>query len=198
MRATMFVIVLLIISIVIRINADPFLFLPRHMLPPIGIIYTLPFDATVDATQLSGDYVIYALTSSNSQTIIGYRAWQLYTIENTRIGYEDYYLNGTIFHSTRNSVTQECMSVFSRTANCTGWMNTEIKRWDNRCIMSGDELPPNSAAKMTVFADTTDLTRPVKMHVSMMSDISSEGTQIMFQFTSKMQGNIVPNVKCDY
>lgn len=181
--------------IIIGINADPFLFLPRHMLPSIGIVYNMSFVATFGTSHQTGHYILHALTASNSQTIIGYRAWQLYTIENARVGYEEYHLNGTNFQSTSDPITQECISVFSNRANCTGWLNTEITRWDNRCAMSGFEVPIGMTSKITVIADTLDLKRPVKMDLSITME-NSEETQITFRFTSKTEGTTFPNIKC--
>ncbi|CAF1241727.1 unnamed protein product [Adineta steineri] len=167
------------------------------MLPPIGIVYELDFNMNFGIGHQVGKNVIHALTTSNSETIIGYRVWQLFTTEDSRAGYEEYFMNGTIFQSSMDPYTQKCVSFFSRSADCTGWLNTGILQWDNRCKLSGGEASSNSVAKMTVWVGTTDLKRPIKMNVSVIDDNSPEEMLLTFQFTSKTEGKILPNIKCD-
>jgi hypothetical protein len=194
-----FISTLFLVTVIINeIHGDPFMFLPEDMLPPIGTTFNFTFDGALGALQVSGIYTIQPVIDHDMKTIIGYRNWQSYTGQFNGTFYGVSYKNGTYPQALINPNTQECENVFSETVNCTGWSNTAIIRWDNRCSIVRTDSPVTGDMSLTLYASKSDSKRPVNF----IGITSISGTPVnmtvIYNFLFKTEQKNFPYIKCSF
>ncbi|CAF3460719.1 unnamed protein product [Rotaria socialis] len=193
---TSFVTVFLFTAVIFEINADPFVFFPQHLLPPIGTTFNFTFDGSLSTIHVSGVYSIQAVTGPDMKTIIGYRNWQSYSGGYSAIFYGVSYLNGTYLQALVDPNTQECINVFSEIMDCTNWLNTGIVNWDSRCSFVRVDSPISGAMTLTIVVSTSDLMRPANFSGTTTMTGSPDKVTIAYQFLSKTVEKNFPYIKC--
>lgn len=196
MIKTMMLAFLFITSIIIEVNAEPYLIFPQHMLPPIDTTYNFTFTSFAVTTSVAGVYAIQPITAKDRITLIGYRLWQGYTGETNETLYTVSYKNGTSFQAGVDPSTRECFAVERQQINCTGWSSTDVLVWNNTCLETSRK-EPKSITKMTVGADASHLKHPVSLNFTITIDGTPFPLFSSFQFTSQTKGKYFPHVKCN-
>ncbi len=195
MKSLVFVLFLFTVFIS-EINGDPLLFLPQHMLPPVGTTFNFTVDGFIDKMQISGVYTIQAVTDQDMKTIIGYRNWQSYTGGFTGIFYGVSYKNGSYPQALVDPNTNECNNVFIEILNCTSWLNTNIVKWDSRCSIVRVDPPITGEMSLTLYASTSDLKRPLDFSGTASMSGSPDKTTVTYHFQSKVEQKNFPTIKC--
>ncbi|CAF3833831.1 unnamed protein product, partial [Adineta steineri] len=157
MSTTVFTLLLLLL-VGSRANGKPLLFLPEHMLPPPGITFTWAYDLVMGAMRLPSKYTVQAILASDLTTIIGYR--NLFESE-YGITYKVAFTNGTYYQANIDLNTRECVNIRFLTANCAGWSNVEMERYDNKCQTHPVSFEIITHETLTAYSSTTDPKRPI-------------------------------------
>lgn len=181
-----------------EINGDPFIFFPRHMLPPVGITFNLTFNGVFNKMKVSGVYAIQAVTDQDMTKIIGYRNWQSYTGEFTGIFYGVSYVNGSYPQALVDPSTDECTNAFVEIMDCTSWSNTQIVRWDSDCTLTRIDPPITGDMQLTLRASTSDLKRPESVNATASLTGIPDKTTVTFEFLTKAEQKNFPNVICPF
>ncbi|UJR15536.1 hypothetical protein I4U23_002475 [Adineta vaga] len=184
------------ITILSKINGNPFLFFPKHMLPSLDTSFNFTFNGHMTTMTVSGIYTVEPVTDQDMKTIIGYRNWQSYTGEYTGIFYGVSYFNGTYLQALIDPNTQECTNVFSEVLDCTDWLNTAIVKWDSRCSIIRTDPPITGEMILALRASTSDLTRPSNFSGTVTITGSPDKSTITYDFLSKTVQKNFPYVKC--
>jgi hypothetical protein len=179
-------------------TGDPLYFFPRAMLPPVNKTFTFAFEGLMMTLPVSGIYAVQPATDHDMKTIIGYRNWQSYTGGYSALFYGVSYFNGTYLQALIDPNTQECTNVFSEELDCTGWLNTEIVRWDSRCSLVRTSPPITGKMSTTLRASTSDLMRPLNSSSTVTITGSPDTMTISYEFLSKTDQKNFPYVKCAF
>jgi hypothetical protein len=193
MSTTVFTFLLLLL-VGSQTNGKPLLFLPEHMLPPPGVTFTLGYDLVMGALRIPSKYSVQAVLASDLTTVIGYRNWFESEYGAT---YKVSFTNGTYFQANVDLNTRECVNVRIQIANCAGWSNTEMSRYDDKCQIHPVGFEFISHETLTAYSSTTDPKRPVSVTETTPATFSMPGTiTMLYQFTSEAEQSSFPYVKC--
>jgi hypothetical protein len=134
------------------INAEPYYFLPEHLLKePIARTFTGSFNKT---TEIQGTIYMHSIVEDGS--VIGYRCWQ----NVTGMGPGPLTLYGTtiLANSTYPQAIVgpkgECLSPFNEYVNCDGWKRTQQEIYTNRCSIKRIHTTIEGEMKLVVHVDT--------------------------------------------